>query len=89
MRVRGFFGQHPALPHPKAVLLVDHGKAQPGKFNALAEDGVGAHHKVGFVVPDGGKRGASCSGFHAAGQQGYPHPEGGKHPVQALGVLGG
>ena len=50
---------------------------------------MGAHHKVGFVVPDGGKRGASRSGLHAAGQQGYPHPEGGKHPVQALGVLCG
>ena len=64
-----------------AVLLVDHGKTKPGKFYAFAEDGVGAHHKVGFVVPDGGKGGAACSGLHAAGQQGHPHPEGGKHPV--------
>ena len=89
VRIRGLFGQHSALPYPKAVLLVDHGKTKPGKLYAFAEDGVGAHHKVGFVVPDGGKGGAACSGLHAAGQQGHPHPEGGKHPVQAFGVLGG
>ena len=68
VRIRGLFSQHPALPYPKAVLLVDHGKTKPGKFYAFAEDGVGAHHKVGFVVPDGGKGGAACSGLHAAGQ---------------------
>ena len=40
--VLGLFGQHPALADAKAVLLVHHGQAQPGKFHALAEDGVGA-----------------------------------------------
>ena len=86
--VLGFFGQQAPLPHPEAVLLVHHGQTQPGKGDPLAEDGVGAHHEVGLVVPDGGQRGAAGGGFHAAGQQGDPHPERGQHPVQVLGMLG-
>ena len=89
MGVRGLFGQHPALAHAEAVLLVDDGKAQPGKLHPLAEDGVGAHHKVGFVGADGGQRSALGGSLHAAGQQGHPHPEGGKHLVQTLSMLGG
>ena len=88
MGVLGFFGQQAPLPHPEAVLLVHHGQTQPGKGDSLAEDGVGAHHEVGFVVPDGGQRGAAGGGLHAAGQQGDPHPEWGQHPVQVLGMLG-
>ena len=38
--IRGLFGQHSALPYPKAVLLVDDGKTKPGKLYAFAEDGV-------------------------------------------------
>ena len=89
MRVLGLFGQHAALPHPEAVLLVHHREAQPRKLHSLAQDGVGAHHEVGFVGPDGRQRPAAGCGLHPAGQQGHPHPEGGQHPVQVLGVLGG
>ena len=89
VRIHGLFGQHAALPHAEAVLLVDDGQPQPGKLHPLAEDGVGAHDEVRFVAPDGGQRGALCSGFHAAGEQGHPHAKGGQHPVQTLGVLCG
>ena len=89
MGVLGLFGQHPALADAKAVLLVHHGQAQPGKFHALAEDGVGADDQIGLVVPDGGQRGAAGGGFHPAGQQGHPHPKGGEQAVEVLRVLGG
>ncbi len=50
---------------------------------------MGAYDEVGLVVPDGGEGGAACGGFHAAGEQGHPHPEGGEQAVQVLGVLAG
>jgi len=71
------------------VLLVNDRQTQPGKLHPFAHQGVGAHHKVGFVLADGSQRGAAGSGLHAAGQQGHPHPEGGKQPVEPLGVLRG
>ena len=77
------------MPHTEAVLFVHNGQTQPGELHALAEDGVGAHDEVRFVAPDGSQRGALCSGFHAAGEQGHPHAKGGQHPVQTLGVLCG
>ena len=89
MGVCGLFGQYSALAHAEAMLLVHHSQTQPGKLHALAQDGVGAHHKVSFVTADGGQRGAAGGGLHAAGQQGHTHPEGGQHPVQILRVLGG
>ena len=89
MGVRGLFGQHSALAHAEAMLLVHHSQTQPGKLHALAQDGVGAHHKVGLVTADSSQRGAAGGGLHAAGQQGYTHSEGGQHPVQILCVLGG
>ena len=33
VRVHGLFGQHAALPHAEAVLLVDDGQPQPGKLH--------------------------------------------------------
>ena len=89
VRVCGLFGQRAALTHPKAVLLVNDRQTQPGKLHPFAHQSVGAHHKVGFVIADSGQCGAAGSGFHAAGQQGDPHPEGGKQPVQSLSVLCG
>ena len=89
VRVRSFFRQCAALAHPKAVLFVNDGQPQPGKLHPFAHQGVGAHHKVGFVIADGGQRGAAGGGLHAAGQQGNPHPEGGKQPVEPFGVLRG
>ena len=89
VRVRGFFCQCAALTHPKAVLLVNDRQTQPGKLHPFAHQGMGAHHKVGFVLADGSQRGAAGGGLHAAGQQGHPHPEGGKQPVEPLGVLRG
>ena len=89
VRVCGLFCQCAALTHPKAVLLVNDRQTQPGKLHPFAHQGVGAHHKVGFVIADSGQCGAAGSGLHAAGQQGDPHPEGGKQPVEPLGVLRG
>ena len=87
--IRGLFGQQAPLAHTEAVLFVHDGQTQPGELHALAEDGVGAYDEVGLVVPDGGEGGAACGGLHAAGEQGYPHPEGGEQAVQVLGVLAG
>jgi hypothetical protein len=65
-------GQHEALRHAEAVLLVHHGEAEVAEADAFLEQGVGADRDVDRAFRQAGQHSPPLRALHAAGQQTPP-----------------